>query len=388
MKKTFELRLLRTLGMLFTCALLASSVAGQDIAASIARLTDANVEVRRNAAEELATIGPDARSAVPALIERLNDADVRVRANSVRALGKIQQPADHVVPALIEALNDGEWPVRYNASICLTWLGPLAIPALEQSVKDTRAFARLYGADTLFRIDPTKAKLVVPVAIGLLEDKEEGVRAMAAQTIGLIGAPAAAAVPALIPLLQDKSQAVQTSAIGALGAIGRAAKEAVVPLAALLSKENKAAVRVGAATSLSHIGEAPELWVPATIAMFQPTHEEVVPGRAQVALARLGAPAVPYLIKALQHDEGIVRGFAAETLAQIGQPAAASVPELLVCLADSQWSVRGKAAVALGIVGTADEKVVNALKNLSKDPEELVRLQAEEAVARLTNPKK
>jgi HEAT repeat protein len=59
------------------------------VPALITALGDADLEVRRSAAEALERIGP-AAEAVPALITALRDADLEVRRSAVEALARIQ----------------------------------------------------------------------------------------------------------------------------------------------------------------------------------------------------------------------------------------------------------------------------------------------------------
>ncbi len=69
-------------------------------------LTDADPQVRRQAARALGQMGPDAEPAVQELTQALSDADAPVRQAAVLALGKIGPAAAPAIPALIEALDD------------------------------------------------------------------------------------------------------------------------------------------------------------------------------------------------------------------------------------------------------------------------------------------
>ncbi|MBO0351854.1 HEAT repeat domain-containing protein [Phormidium pseudopriestleyi FRX01] len=66
--------------------------------------------------------------------------------------------------------------------------------------------------------------------------------------------------------------------------------------------------------------------------------DEFTRGDRVTALAEVGAPAVPALIKALQSDNFLIRQGAAEALSQIGDPA---VPDLLKSLESDSPRVRG-----------------------------------------------
>ncbi|MDE0311698.1 MAG: HEAT repeat domain-containing protein, partial [Caldilineaceae bacterium] len=77
-------------------------------------------------------------------------------------------------------------------------------------------------------------------------------RAAAADILGDIGLPAAAAVPHLIDSLEDDAEWVRRNATEALGNI--ASPEAVNPLTSLLTKDSCSFVRHNAALSLAKIG--------------------------------------------------------------------------------------------------------------------------------------
>lgn len=79
-----------------------------------------------------------------------------------------------------------------------------------------------------------EAKEAVPGLITALKDKDQGVRADAAEALWSIGPPAKDAVPDLIAALKDRSPDVRYNAAGALGEIGAGAKDAVPALNACL----------------------------------------------------------------------------------------------------------------------------------------------------------
>ena len=68
-------------------------------------------------------------------------------------------------------------------------------------------------------------------------------------------------------------------------------------------------------------------------------------GEAAFALARIGRPAVDFLIPALDNKDSVVRLRAAWALGQIGD--ARAVDPLILTLRDGDWAVRMRAAEAL-----------------------------------------
>lgn len=108
--------------------------------------------------------------------------------------------------------------------------------------------------------------------------------------------------------------------------------------------------------------------------------------RIEVALVRLGPVAVPALREAL-HDEKGEEG-AAHVLGLIGARAADAVPDLLTVLQRPQApaSVRSEAAFALGRIGEPSAAFVPALSAALKDSNRDVRAQAAEALGWIGTP--
>src|SRR5699024_2971357 len=93
------------------------------------------------------------------------------------------------------------------------------------------------------------------------------------------------------------------------------------------------------------------------------------------------ADLVPALTDALKDSDNTVRGLAADALGEIGPDAKAALPMLLKMLTDANASVRARAAFALGGVGANAEETAPALAHLIKDKDDDVRLNAVSALA-------
>jgi len=83
----------------------------------------------------------------------------------------------------------------------------------------------------------------------------------------------------------------------------------------------------------------------------RPFEEWTMRETAAAALGRIGKPAVPRLVEALQSSNPALRHQAADTLARIGPSAAEAVPALIVAIDDEDPLVRKAAARALGQIG-------------------------------------
>lgn len=87
------------------------------------------------------------------------------------------------------------------------------------------------------------------------------------------------------------------------------------------------------------------------------TEQEV----AADAIARIGAPAVPDLLRSLRSPDPQVRLKTIEVLARIGSDAQDAVPDLVQLLDDEDPRVRRAAARTLGRIGPAASEAVPAL---------------------------
>jgi hypothetical protein len=75
------------------------------VPALVEALKSPDPNIRQQAADTLARIGPAAANAVPALTGLLEDPDPRVKKSAVRALGQIGPAAATAVPSLMRALE-------------------------------------------------------------------------------------------------------------------------------------------------------------------------------------------------------------------------------------------------------------------------------------------
>ncbi|MBE9260829.1 HEAT repeat domain-containing protein [Microcystis sp. LEGE 00066] len=106
----------------------------------------------------------------------------------------------------------------------------------------------------------------------------------------------------------------------------------------------------------------------------------VVRGYAAFALGNIGSEtAIPGLLKALEDSDYDVRRNAAEALGEIGSETA--IPGLLKALEDSDWYVRSNAAEALGNIGS--ETAIPGLLKALEDSGVLVRWNAAEALGKI-----
>lgn len=350
--------------------------------------------LRIKAADGLGELGPEATSAVPNLVRALTDPEVVVRNRAAAALGKIQEPTAQVVPALlarIEAATE-EWTVRHNAAVALSWIGEPAVAGLKQRLTSAQPFTRAYAADALIRMKSGSGHVpvVLPVVESLLADKDTSVRAFAVQLVVKLGPVGKSTTPALIRLLDDPVGDVRVSAVKALISIGNEASGAIPRVLRVLKEDKEQWARIHATEFLAVAGGGREDVISALIGSFGDSKDRVGAYAAQ-ALAKLGEPAVPGLLAVVKSTEKSSRQWALDALATMGPKVGGqkqSVAEALVTILEQEKeaAIRFRAAGALGFLGVSTPAVAAALKAATRDSDEIVRVNARDALKRLGLP--
>jgi HEAT repeat protein len=189
----------------------------------------------------------------------------------------------------------------------------------------------------------------VPAFINALEDEDERIRQISAQSLTEIGWEAADAVAGLIPGLEDEDRAVRWATAQALAAIGPAA-EAAVPNLTLALDDEYWRVRQAAAEALQNIGPGATAAVPALIQTIENARSDYhfrLFAAAAGALANIGRAAVPALVQTVEEGSDNGREAAAGALGSMGPEAVDAVPALTQALADEDGWVRLAAFYAL-----------------------------------------
>lgn len=106
-------------------------------------------------------------------------------------------------------------------------------------------------------------------------------------------------------------------------------------------------------------------------------------GQANLALIRVGAPAVPAILELLATTDPRLRSLALSTLWGMGAKAEAGVPVLAETLADPDPEMRNAAAMALANMGATAAPAVPALINALGDGDRRVRQTAVKALGNI-----
>ncbi|MFQ5667279.1 MAG: HEAT repeat domain-containing protein [Candidatus Binatia bacterium] len=378
------------------------------------------------------------RAATPGLIQLLGAAEPLIRLSAATSLAALADPA--AANALAGATTDLDANVRAEACVALgTIEQPGAAAALRARLVDTDGAVRAAAADALGKLRRDRD---VPRLLSLLRDPQPGVVSAAARGLGRMGDQRA--VAPLIALLKDVRPPIRYAAASALGQLGDRA--AVGPLTRMLADDDLAQ-RVAVLNALRSLGDAAAipavldvaadgnpllakripfvlagLYDPERHAAFAARFQDAngnVRGAVALALGVVGdARALPLLKQALvdpvpsvrkdtvqalsfvcradctrllrpvaEHDpDPEVREAAGIGLALAQGVAAPGVLRRLVGgLSHPEIPVRSYAAEGLGLLGAS-----RALEPLRKaaytDSDPKVRLKAQVAVLRLTNP--
>lgn len=294
----------------------------------IAYLESDDSRTRQLGAVLLASTGPKARSAVPALLRLAESQDYWASLDVARALWNIAQQTNVAVRVYTNCLQSTNSTHRQLALIYLRQMGPAAkeaAPRVELMLRDPDSVVRTEAEKTLNAIDANllrRAKETInremPAQVAklvrALESKDFTERFRALETIWVLGPDAKPAVPALIEVLTGpapqlpgsfarvglmnsrRNAAEALAEIGsearaavpalisaftehrgnnasycrALGCIGPDAKEAVGALEAALTDENRG-FRLAAATAMTKI--APEQCSNAVVVLRSLQHD-------------------------------------------------------------------------------------------------------------------
>jgi len=283
---------------------------------------NAELEQRLQSIQQLSFQGESAFDTLAALAQ---DENPRIREAAIQGLGRVAIP--EVVPLLQTALEDSSIQVRKTVIDSLSKLPKKdSKKLLSKALQDSVLSVQLLSISRMLRYEWGQALSQIiattPLAqiIEALQERDEGVRQVAAEALGVAGNNEA--VPSLAKALHDENAGVRSTAAAALGQIG---DRTVVPDLLNALRDRNDSVRGLAAEALGRIGDR---------------------------------TAVPDLLKALRDRNDWVSGLAAEALGRIGDRTA--VPDLLKALRDRDYWVRYNVKEALRQIGTPE--ALNALK--------------------------
>ena len=267
-------------------------------------LKEENIEVRLWAIGLLAKIG---ELALPLLEESLKDKNVFVRVFAVKALVKIGKPARSLLeskglPVLKEAMKEYAYSMWHERRIeivnLLAKIGELALPLVEEALKDEDIDVRMDAVKALVKIGKPARSLLESKGLPLLKEAMEKYtssiwyerRIDVVKVLAKIGE---LALPLVEEALKDENIDVRIEAVGALVKIGK-------PARSLLESKG-----------LPVLKEALEEY---TGSIWYESRVKIVK-----LLGKIGEPAIPLLKEAMKDKALEVRVVAIEALVKLGQ---------------------------------------------------------------------
>lgn len=160
-----------------------------------AGLKDADPRTASGAAQAIGNLGADGADAIPALAEAMRGTNIVLCRLAAKALSQIGPPA---LPTLIAHLQHSDPFVRGESALAAGWMGPVARPAVPYLAQILRG-----PGGALARTPPPHRSPGVPDSGAVTPPQiptpdggapEESCRVHAAQALGRIGPPAAAAL--------------------------------------------------------------------------------------------------------------------------------------------------------------------------------------------------
>lgn len=308
-------------------------------------------------------------AAVPALRQALRESMDSISVVAARALGRIGAPASAAIPDLVDALHR---PLVELAAIKAT--GGSNSPAGLLREFDIR----LAAVEALGRIGGA----AIPALIEALSHPTVLIASSAAQWLGRQGTAATDAVPLLSRLLTSKDAGkveLRSAAVEALGSIGTAA----LPVLVQMLEHDSISVRASATRAIGLMGAAAAPAVPPVAAML---HDVGVRQTASRALVAIGPAAIPVLVRLLQAGDAGVRVETTGVLGEIRPVTEETIALLADSLTDSSYRVRIAAAGSLGRIGFAANRAEAKLLALRKDKHPEVRQAVAAALNAIRNP--
>jgi HEAT repeat protein len=351
-------------------------------------LNDSNAEVRCSTLSSISWMEPPPEGAMSVIIAALSDSNKSIREEAANSLARFDTAATCPLSELARAAEDKNIHVRVSALRAIgrtAAASPVCVRSLTAALYEPTVEVRQTGIDGLSRLC-LEANIATDDLVHALHDDDERVAVDAALLLWKRNRDEAA-LAALVRRAQVKGpnvtdrHRISAYAIRALGEIGPNAKNAVPTLLCTLD--------CGVSTLRGEIAK--------TLGLIGPDAGEAAPALGQIllqgreysrdaghALAQIGKPGLPYLIKALQVEKPYyTREYACMALRDLGPDAQPATPHLIELLYDENPIVRMAAAETLQAIGPGARPAIPALVESVKDKDAGVRILVVKALANM-----
>jgi HEAT repeat protein len=278
------------------------------------------------------TLGTEANATTAnQFVQVLGQSSEAPRALAVTGLTTLGPAA---IPALINGMRDPNPLIRLESAIALRQFGAAAMPALpelQRLLKDP-------GQHTPPPRNPNAIALPIPSRyaydeVQVPENPDRLVRIAALQTIGTLQPNLALADRQLVSgLLRDRDVWVRLNALWATERFGMNPESAIYT--ELLQDERTRSATLSLLSGNRRLMSRPEPELIREIVQLLGSEDQYARSLAKRWLVEIKTPALPELSKALSQANPLMRAEAAATIGQIGPTAQATVPALIRLLQD------------------------------------------------------
>ena len=253
---------------------------------------------------------------------------------------------------LLTLMKDSSETVRQGAAYYLTGRFVIQDIALQQAfleaLEDENSKVRQLALQMVARMPVKTIRPAIPQLVSMLDAsaEDERNRATVARFLGRLKIEWQQVLPALIKSVkQDPADAVRKASLFGVSQIALP-KEAVPVYLHVLSQDKEVSVRRTAAVQLGRLGPEAAAACP-ELGAAMAEEDDQLSDTAAAALTRIGAKAVPELIRQVSSSVPRARRLAIYSLGVLGPPAKPAIPTLKLCLKDEDAEVRQLAEMAL-----------------------------------------
>ena len=140
------------------------------------------------------------------------------------------------------------YQIRYRAAWALSRIGPVAIPALEEAVKDKYEMHRVAALDAMGWMS-SSAQRVIPILESCLDDEADDVRVQAAKSLARLGPAASQSLHRTLHNSDENVRAIAAGGMAKLEPMSSETRDRLVELTEDPSVDVRSAALLAVATA-------------------------------------------------------------------------------------------------------------------------------------------